>query len=66
MAKKYPQLKFIISKNQELNTYLAFLEDGKYRHNFREMNWAFYHPHPKLIILKNKDLSLNQRKYYKN
>lgn len=62
MIKKYPELKFIISKKKELITYLAFLKDGKYRDNFREMNWAFYEPHPKLKILKDKNLSLHQKK----
>ncbi len=62
MIKKYPRLKFIISKKKDLETYLAFLEDGKYRDNSREMNWAFYQPHPKLKILKDKKFSLGQRK----
>jgi len=62
MTKKYPKLKFSISKKKELDTYLAFLEDGKYRDNSREMNWAFYQPHPKLKSLKDKNLSLCQRK----
>ncbi len=57
-----PKLKFKISKRKELDTYLAFLEDGKYKNNSREMNWAFYQPHPKLKVLKNKNISLNQRK----
>jgi len=62
MTKKYPKLKFIISKKKEVDTYLAFLEDSKYRDNSREMNWAFYQPHPKLRVLKNRNLSLSQRK----
>lgn len=62
MTKKYPKSKFIISKNKEVETYLAFLEDGKYKDNSREMNWAFYQPHPKLKVLKDKNLSLSQRK----
>ncbi len=62
MAKKYPKLRFIISKKKELDTYLAFLEDSKYKDNSREMNWAFYQLHPKLKVLKDKNLSLNQRK----
>jgi len=62
MTKKYPKLKFVISKKKELDAYLAFLEDGKYRDNSREMDWAFYQPHPKLQVLKDRNLSLNQRK----
>lgn len=62
MKKIYPKLRFIISKQKELNTYLAFLDESKYRDNPREMNWGFYDPHPKLKILKDKNLSLSQIK----
>ncbi len=62
MTKKYSELKFIISKKKEIDTYLAILEDGKYRDNSREMNWAFYKPHPELKILNDKNLSSRQKK----
>jgi len=60
--KKYPKLKFNIDSNKEIEIYFSFLRDGKYRNLDREMKWAFYNPHPKLKILKNKNLSRSKRK----
>jgi len=58
----YPKVKFVISKKKELETFLAFLNESKYWDNKREMNWAFYKPHPKLKILKQKNLSSLEKK----
>lgn len=55
--RNYPKLKFIISQKQELKTYLGFLKTGKFVENQKDMNLAFYRPHPKLNILKNKALN---------
>ncbi len=58
----YPKIKFPISRKKELETFSAFLNESKYRSNKREMNWAFYRPHPKLKILKQKDLDFLEKK----
>jgi len=59
---KYPKLKFIIDSNKEIETYFGFLRDAKYRNLNREMRWAFYNLHPKLKVLKSKNLSKKERK----
>lgn len=59
---KYPKLKLIIDSNKEIEIYFGFLRDAKYRNLDREIRWAFYNPHPKLKVLKNKNLSKKERK----
>lgn len=59
---KYPKVKFTISKKKELETFLAFLNESKHLDNKREINWAFYRPHPKLKILKQKHLDFLEKK----
>lgn len=53
---KNPKLKFIVNPNKEIEIYFGFLKDAKYRNLIQEMKWAFYNPHPKLKVLKNKKL----------
>jgi len=60
--KKYPKVKFIINLNKEIEIYFDFLKDAKQHNLNREMRWAFYNPHPKLKLLKNKNLSRSKRK----
>lgn len=60
--KKYPKLKFNIDSNKEIEIYFSFLRDGKYRNLDRKMKWAFYNPHPKLNILKNKGLPKEKKR----
>lgn len=57
-----PKVKFTISKKKELETFLAFLNESKHLNNKREINWAFYRPHPKLKILKQKHLDFLEKK----
>ncbi len=59
---KYPKVKFIIDSNKEIDIYFAFLRDSQYRNLDREMKWAFYNPHPKLKVLKNKNLSNKEKR----
>jgi len=54
---KYPKIKFKISKKQELETFLAFLDEANYTGNDRNLNWAFYNPHPELRVIKQKNIS---------
>lgn len=65
MIRKYPELKFVISKKKELETFLSFLNEAKYRDNKREMNWAFYQPHPRLRETRDKKLNY-KKKFVKN
>lgn len=62
MVKKYPKLRFVISKGKELDTYLTFLEQSKYMDNERDMDWAFYKHHPILKSVKNKDINILKKK----
>lgn len=59
---KYPKLKFIINPDKEVEVYFSFLSDAQYRNLDREMGWAFFIPHPKLKILKKKNLSEKERR----
>ena len=58
----YPKVKFTISQKKELETFMAFLNESEHLNNRREMNWAFYKPHPKLKILKQNNLSFLTKK----
>jgi len=57
MLSSYPKIKFLVNKKKELETYIGFLHDSKFHENKREMDWAFYIPHPKLMRLRNKKFS---------
>lgn len=60
--KQLPKLKFLISQNQELKTFLNFLKESKMQNNDREMDWAFFKPHPSLKILKLTSVSFKQQR----
>ncbi|MFZ5559233.1 MAG: hypothetical protein ACOZAL_00335 [Patescibacteria group bacterium] len=54
--KNYPNLKFVINKKKELETFLNFYSWSKHQKKNRDLNWAIYKPHPKLRRIKKKSL----------